>query len=280
MRLLEQKTIILTGAAGGLGQAYAEALMQQGANLVLSDMGCDVEGRGQDPLPVQKLAKELVARGGRAVAYASDITQPGAAEELMDLAMQHYGQIDALICNAGIVRERPFLSTTDADLMDPWQVLVLAPYRLSQAFVRVARQSEKPKSIVLTTSPGAFFGVARQSALATAHAGVVGLTRSMSLELRKYQIRVNAVAPLAKTRMTQDLPLFAGMSTSSLEPNTVAPLTVFLVSDQSEKVSGEIIGIAGSRVYALRISETAGVYCDYSPVDANFLSENWNAIFR
>jgi NAD(P)-dependent dehydrogenase (short-subunit alcohol dehydrogenase family) len=135
-------------------------------------------------------------------------------------------------------------------------------------------------SIVLCTGPSAFFGARGQAAIGAASAGIVALTRSAALELRKHRVRVNAIAPTARTRQTEDLPTFQGIQEGSMSPAHVAPIAVFLASPLAEDVHGEVLGIAGARAYAFRSRETTGAFSDGRPLSVREVRDVWRDITR
>jgi NAD(P)-dependent dehydrogenase (short-subunit alcohol dehydrogenase family) len=257
---LDSKVVIVTGAGRGVGRAEALLLAREGARVVVNDLGCEVDGSGADPSIASAVAQEIAAAGGDAVASHDDVARAGTAEKLVELAYLRWGRLDGVIANAGIARERGILHTEPDDLEAFLGTHVRAAFSITRAAAHAMIDAGEGGSIVLTTSPGAYFGAARRSAASAAAAAVVGLARSAAAELRRHRIRVNALAPTARTRATESLPMFQGISEGSMSAEHVAPVAAFLSSDLAADVFGEVIAVAGARVYAIRARETAGAF--------------------
>lgn len=262
MKLLEDRVVVVTGAGRGIGRAEALLCAGLGARVVVNDCGCDRDGTGADASVAQSTVDAIVAAGGTAVADASDVTTEGAPDRLVELAVARFGRFDGLVHAAGIVREATLLKTPPDDLTRLFDVQVRAAFELTRAAAARLVDARTPGAIVLHTSPNGFFGVARQSALGACSAAVVGLVRSAAVELRRHAVRVNAIAPTARTRITEDMPLFKGIKGDSMTPEHIAPLAAFLLSDLASDVHGEVLGVAGQRHYALLARETTGVFLD------------------
>ena len=277
---LHGKVVLVTGAGRGIGRAEALALAGRGAKVVACDLGCDREGNGSDPEIVEAVVSEIRARGGEAVGAAEDIAAKGTAEHLVELAQSTFGRLDGVVQSAGIVRERTVLNLETEDLDRVLDVHVRGSFALTRAAARAMVDGGQGGSIVLTTGPVAFFGGARLGALAAGAAAVVGLTRSAAVELRRHRIRVNAVAPTARTRATEHLPTFQGIGADSMSPEHVAPVVAFLLSDRGADVSGEVLGVAGGRVYAFRTREATGAFSEGRPFEMEEIASVWNDITR
>jgi len=256
MDSLKHRVILVTGAAGGLGSAVARRLAAHGAKLLLVDAGTDTDGRGADPTRIEALGKELPG----ALVDASNVRDRGAVARLLDRAEAELGPIDGVVHAAGFLRESTVAKCTEDDLMD----VLDGHVRTSFAFVRSASErmirDSRSGSVVLFTSPSAFFGVARQAASAASAAAIAALVRTSALELRKYGVRVNAVAPTARTRLNEDTPMFKSIRPDSMTAEQVAPLVCYLLADEAKEVSGEWLGSAGGRHYALMAREATGAF--------------------
>jgi NAD(P)-dependent dehydrogenase (short-subunit alcohol dehydrogenase family) len=277
---LEGKVVVITGAGRGIGRAEALLAARAGARIVVNDLGCDGEGRGSDRSVADAVVDEIRRDGGRAVASHDDVAADGAAEALVALALEKFGRIDAAVANAGITRERTLLNTEPDDLDAVLAVHVRASFALTRAAARAMVDRGEGGAILLTSGPGAFFGAARRAALSAAAAAVVAIARSAAVELRKHRIRVNALAPTARTRATEHLPTFQGIRADSMSPEHVAPVTGFLLSDLAADVSGEVLGVAGGRVYAFRTKETTGAFVEGRPFEIAEIRAAWNEITR
>ncbi len=265
MGLLDGKVVVVVGGGRGVGRAEALACARAGAAVVVSDLGCDASGEGSDPDVAREVAAAIVEAGGQAVADATDIGRPGGASAVVAQAQRAFGRVDAVIGAAGIVASRTVLKMDDAILDRMIDVHIKGGFALVRAGARAMIDAGHGGTILLHTGAVGFFGAARQSALAATSAAVAGLVRSAAIELRKHGVRVNAIAPTARTRTTEDLPLFQGIAESSMRPEFVAPVAVHLASDAAAEISGEVIGVAGTRLYALGGRETPGRFGDGEP---------------
>jgi len=277
-RLLAGKVVVVTGAAGGIGRAAAEACAREGARLVVSDLGCDREGAGVDAGVIARVASELRASGAEVIEDASDVVT--AATSLVALARDRWGRIDGVVSSAGFVLDRSVLKTDDASLSRALDVHVRAPFALVRAAGAAMVEQKEGGSIVLVAGPAAYFGVRGQAALGAAHAATIALARSASLELRRHEVRVNAVVPTARTRATADLPTFAAIPESAMSPAHVAAMIAFLLSSLAADVSGEAVGVAGARAYAFKTKETAGAFAEGGPADPRWFAEKWRDVTR
>jgi NAD(P)-dependent dehydrogenase (short-subunit alcohol dehydrogenase family) len=279
-RNLEGKVIVVTGAGRGIGRAIALLCASEGARVLAVDLGCDIEGEGSDPSVVASVAAELRARGGEAIGSASDVAAPGAAAAIVEQAIASFGRLDAVIGCAGIAIERSVLKTDEAVLRRVLASHVEGSFALVRAAGQAMVDRKEGGAIVLTTGASAFFGARGHAAMSAASAGIVALVRSSALELRKHRIRVNAIAPTARTRQTEHLPTFQGIQESSMSADHVAPIAAFLASPLAEDVHGEVVGVAGARAYAFRARETTGAFSDGKPLSIREVQASWRDITR
>lgn len=262
MSVLDEKVAVIAGAGGGIGRAVARLFARAGAKLVVNDLGTDIAGQSRDPSVVAELAEELIGLGASVVADASDIASDQGVASVMNLAKTRFGRLDVLVNCAGILREHALLNMRCEDLAAVLDVHVLGTFRLMKAAAALMREGGGGR-IVNTTSQSALQGNTGQSSNSAASAAVVGLTRSAAVELQRYRIYVNAVAPLAKTRQTEALPLF--QKATGLAPEHVAAAYLFLASDAAGTTSGEVLTIAGSRLSALRVGEQNAAFVETGP---------------
>ena len=278
--LLGGRVILITGAANGIGRAVAEACAREGGKLVLCDVGCDREGHGSDPELVARAAAALRATGTDVVLDASDITGDGVPARLCTIAREAFGRLDGVVSCAGVSIERTVGKSDDALVSRVLDVHVRASFSLVRAASAAMIEGKVGGSIVLASGTAAFFGARGQAALGGAQAAIVALARSAALELRRHDVRVNAVVPTAKTRATEDLPTFASIAEGSLSPEHVAALVVFLLSPLAAEVSGEVVGVAGARTYAFRTRESPGAFAEGGPASPRWLAAQWRDVVR
>ena len=229
MGLLDGKVAIVTGAGGGIGRAHALLLAKEGARVIVNDLGGTRDGAGQDNGAASQVVAEIKGAGGEAVPSFDSVSTAEGAQKIVKAGIDAWGKVDILVNNAGILRDKSFLKMDDAMWDSVLAVHLTGTYRVSQAFAKELVKQQSGGRIVNTTSVSGMLGNFGQANYAAAKAGVYGLTRTMSIELQKHRITVNAIAPIAKTRMTDDLPMFQG--TDSLTPEHIAPAILFLSSD-------------------------------------------------
>lgn len=277
-QVLDGKVAVVVGGGRGVGRAHARALAAAGAKVLVNDLGCDLRGEGHDPAVAEAVAAELREAGADAIADDTDVAT-GAAQ-IVSRALEAWGRVDAVVGAAGLALDRTVMKMDDAGLDRMIDVHVKGSFALVRHAARAMIDAGDGGSIVLHTGPAAFFGAARQSALGATSAAIAGLVRSAAIELRKHAIRVNAIAPTARTRSTEKLPLFTGIAPDSMGPEFVAPVAVFLASDHAREVSGEVLGVAGTRYYALHGRETPGWFAEGAPPTPEALAQAWSEVTR
>jgi NAD(P)-dependent dehydrogenase (short-subunit alcohol dehydrogenase family) len=280
MGLLDGKVAIITGSGGGIGRAHALLFAKEGARVVVNDMGGARDGTGNSESAAAKVVQEIEAAGGVAVANFDDVSKAEGAQRIVKAGVDAWGRVDILVNNAGILRDKSFLKMDDAMWDSVVAVHLTGTYRVSQAFAKQLVSQGGGGRIVNTTSVSGMMGNFGQANYAAAKAGIYGLTRTMSIELQKHRITVNALAPIAKTRMTEDLPMFQG--TETLTVDHIAPAALFLASDLCADKTGHVLAVAGSRMYAFKVIETAGKFKDDAAGvwTAQEIAENWDAIVK
>lgn len=256
MGLLDNKVAVITGAGGGIGAATAELLAAEGARVVVNDLGGSRDGSGSDASAAQQVVERIKAAGGTAVDDAHSVASAEGAAAIIQRAVAEFGRLDILINNAGILRDRTLLKLEEADWDAVLDVHLKGTFFCMQAAARQLRAQGDGGSIVNTTSVSGMLGNFGQSNYSAAKAGIYGLTRTASIELQRAQIRVNAVAPIAKTRMTEDLPMFSKVE--SMTPAHVAPVHLFLASDLARDITGQVVSVAGGKLSIYKVVESAG----------------------
>jgi NAD(P)-dependent dehydrogenase (short-subunit alcohol dehydrogenase family) len=257
------KVAIIVGGASGVGRATAEALGRLGCRLVIADLGCAPDGTGHDPDVVADTAQQLEDAGAEVLALALDAAEPASAHQLVEAALARFGRVDLGVYCAGFHHERALLrGDGEAELERVLAVHLFGAMRFTQELARALVAAKSAGSIVLATSAAGFFGSAGHGALAVASGGLVGFVKTAATELRRHKIRVNALVPTARTRLTEQLPLFASIRAESLTPGHVAQGICHLLSEAAADVLGEVIGVAGGRIYAFRHAETSGAFLE------------------
>jgi NAD(P)-dependent dehydrogenase (short-subunit alcohol dehydrogenase family) len=279
MGLLDGKVAAVTGAGGGIGRAEALLFAAEGARVVVNDLGSARDGEGSDKSPAQKVVDEIVAAGGQAVANHASVADPQGAQSIVDSAVEAFGRIDVVVNNAGILRDKTLLKTSEAMWDQVIDVHLKGCFLVAQAAARQMVKQGDGGRIVNTTSVSGMRGNFGQSNYAAAKAGVYGLTRTAAIELQKHRITVNALAPIAKTRMTEDLPMFDGVDT--LGPEHIAPAALFLASDLCEDRTGHVLAVSGNRMYCFKVVEGQGRYKDEGQGwTAQEIAEHWDSIVK
>jgi len=280
MGLLDDKVCIVTGAGGGIGRAHALLFAKEGAKLVVNDVGGARDGSSDGPNPADAVVEEIRAAGGKAVANHDNVATAEGAASLIGSAVNAFGRVDVLVNNAGILRDKSFLKMDEAMWDAVVAVHLKGTFLCSQTFARQVVTQGTGGRIVNTTSVSGMLGNFGQANYSSAKAGIYGLTRTMSIELQKHRVTVNAIAPIAKTRMTEDLPMFQGVDTLTAEH--IAPAALFLGSDLCGDRTGHVLAIAGARVYAFKVVETAGRFkeADNGVWTAQEIGDSWDAIVK
>jgi NAD(P)-dependent dehydrogenase (short-subunit alcohol dehydrogenase family) len=249
------KVAIITGAGGGLGREHALELARRGARIVVNDLGGSVNGNGGDVGPAQAVVQEIVALGGEAVADTNTVATPEGGAAIVKSAVDAFGTVDIVVNNAGILRDKSFHNLDQAMIEAVIQVHLLGAFYVTQPAYRIMREKGYGR-IVSTSSNSGILGNFGQSNYGAAKMGLVGLTRVLAIEGRKHNIKANAIAPVALTRMTEDM---FGDVGQALDPGLVSPLVAYLSSEACE-VSGEVYSAAGGIISRFFIGLTPGYY--------------------
>ncbi len=257
--LCEGRVCIVTGAGRGIGREHSLLLAAQGAKVVVNDLGGSMDGEGAEAGPAQQVVDEIEAAGGEAVANTDDISDWGGAEKLVQQAVDSFGRLDVLVNNAGILRDRMLANMTEAE----WDAVIkvhlkgtAGPSHFAAAYWRDRSKAgdEVDARIINTTSPSGIYGNMGQTNYGAAKAGIASFTIIASLELARYGVTVNAIAPAALTRMTEGLGM--GQATDEqkeqMAPKWIAPLITWLASPESKDVTGRVFDISGR---AISVSE-------------------------
>ena len=257
MGLFDKKVVIVTGSGNGLGRSHALAFAKEGAKVVVNDLGGDRSGGGKGNMAADKVVEEIKAAGGDAVANYDSVSTVEGADRILWSALAKYGRVDVLVNNAGILRDKTMLNMSQAEFDLVIDVHLKGTYFCTQAVARQMKVQGGGGRIINTTSLSGLLGNFGQANYSAAKAGIYGLTRTASMELQKIGITVNAIAPVALTRMTEDLPMVA-QAGEGLAPERVTPMVLFLASDHAKDVTGRIFGCQGGRFFEYRMEQSNG----------------------
>ncbi len=258
MGLLDNKVILVTGAGNGIGREHAMACAAEGAKIVVNDLGGTMDGSGSDDAAASKVANEIKAAGGEAIANFDSVTDSEGCARMVKAAMDTWGRLDGIVNNAGILRDVTFKKMEKSQ----WDLVVdvhlngtknVTEAALSALFETAEKHGHC--AIINTTSYSGMIGNFGQSNYAAAKAGIYGFTRVLSMELRKYGITANCLAPIAKTRMTDSIEMVEDEWT----PAQISPVVVFLASELSKGVTGRVFGIQGQRIHVYEVQMNDGV---------------------
>lgn len=249
--------------------------------MVVNDVGVTRDGSSGDPsAAAERVVEEIRSLGGKAASNRDDVATAAGATAIVKSAVDAFGRVDVLVNNAGILRDKSFLKMDETMWDTVLAVHLKGAFLCSQVFAKQVLSQGGGGRIVNTTSVSGMLGNFGQANYAAAKAGVYGLTRTMSIELQKHRITVNAIAPIAKTRMTEDLPMFHDVDT--MTPDHIAPAALFLASDLCADRTGHVLAVAGARVYAFKVVESAGRFkeVDDGVWTAQEIAEHWDAITK
>jgi NAD(P)-dependent dehydrogenase (short-subunit alcohol dehydrogenase family) len=280
MGLLDGKVAIVTGAGGGLGRAYAKLFAKEGAAVVVNDFGGARDGTAAGTSPMaQAVVDEIIADGGRAAANGADVSTMEGGASILKSALDNWGQVDILVNNAGILRDKTFANTTEADWDMVVKVHLKGTYCVTWPVWNWMKDNSKPGVIVMTSSTSGLYGNFGQSNYGAAKAGIYGFMRVLSIEGRKYGIRVWGLAPGAFTRMTSDLPGRKDREPDPLSlPEAIAPGVLYMVSDLSGDQTGKVLGVSSRGVREIKMLQTDG-FKPTAPWSAQDLAEHAGEVF-
>ena len=266
------KVVIITGAGGGLGRQHALLLASRGALVVINDLGGAIDGSGSDKGAAEHVVDEIKAAGGEAVADTNSVATPEGGAAIVQTAIDAYGKVDVVINNAGILRDKSFHNMTP-DLLNPvLDVHLKGAFYVTQPAWVVMREQGYGR-IISTSSAAGVFGNFGQTNYGAAKMGLVGFTRVLAAEGAKYNIKANAIAPLALTRMTENL--MGGAFGDKLAPGLVSPLVAYLAHEDCP-VSGQLFSVGGGRVAHVFIAETQGYFKEDLALED--VRDNWETI--
>jgi NAD(P)-dependent dehydrogenase (short-subunit alcohol dehydrogenase family) len=252
--IVDGKVAIVTGAGRGIGRGIALLMAQQGARVVVCDIGASLEGAGTDAGPAHAVVDEIKNAGGQAIVSTLSISDPGNGDKIVQAALDAFGRVDILVNNAGILRDRIFHRMSWSDWSDVINVHLNGSFIMSRACATHFREQNSGAYVHMTSTSG-LVGNFGQANYAAAKMGIVGLSRGIALDMARFNVRSNCVSPFAWTRMVQSIPTEDEKEKARVErasqvtPEKVAPLVVYLASDQADGITGQILSARNNEIY-------------------------------
>ena len=248
------KVAIVTGGGRGIGRGIALLLAQEGARVVVCDVGASLQGAGTDAQPAQAVVDEIRNAGGAAIASTLSISEPGNGDKIVKAALDAFGRVDILVNNAGILRDRIFHRMSWSDWSDVINVHLNGSFSMSRACATPFREQNSGSYVHMTSTSG-LIGNFGQANYMAAKLGIVGLSRGIALDMARFNVRSNCVSPFGWTRMVQSIPAETEAEkarvarASQMSPDKVAPLVVYLASDAASGISGQILSARNNEIY-------------------------------
>jgi len=273
LKPLEGRSVIVTGAGGGIGRDFALAMAAAGARVVVNDIGTSVKGEGRDAGPAQKVVDEIRAAGGTAVANTDSVAEWESANKIINSAFEAFGRLDVVVNNAGILRDRFFFNLSP----DDWRAVIDVHLNGSFYVSRAAAphfKSQQSGCYVHMTSTSGLIGNLGQANYAAAKLGIAGLSKSIALDMAKYNVRSNCISPFAWSRMIGSIPTETPDQQArveklkSMETAKIAPHAVFLASDEAKGVTGQIFAVRANEIFLMSQSR---------PLRSVHRAEGWTA---
>jgi NAD(P)-dependent dehydrogenase (short-subunit alcohol dehydrogenase family) len=273
MGCMQGKVAIVTGGARGVGRCIALQMASAGAAVVVNDLGSSIEGQGHDISPAEQVVEEIERAGGRAIANAESVTNWDRAQSIVESAVRAFGRIDAVVNNAGNLRDVLFHKMTEEEFDSVVAVHLKGSFNVSRAAAPYFKQQSSGAYVHMTSTSGLIgnFGQANYSA---AKLGIVGLSKSIALDMQRFNVRSNAIAPFAWTRMVGSIPADTAEQAKRVEglkklvPEKIAPFVIALTSDAGANVTGQIFGVRNNEIYLFsqpRLLRTAHTSDGWTP---------------
>src|ERR1700674_4589734 len=252
--IVDGKVAIVTGAGRGIGRAVSLLLAGEGAKVLVSDRGAGLDGGGADAGPAQQVVEEIKTKGGEAAANTLSISQPESADKIVQAALDAFGRVDILVNNAGILRDRIFHKMSWSDWKDVIDVHLHGSFNMSRAVAGHFREQNSGSMVHMTSTSG-LIGNFGQANYMAAKMALVGLSRSIALDMERFNVRSNCIAPFAWSRMIGSIPTESEEEKRRVEklqqmtPEKIAPLVVYLASDRAKGISGQIFSVRNNEVF-------------------------------
>jgi NAD(P)-dependent dehydrogenase (short-subunit alcohol dehydrogenase family) len=254
--MMEGKVVIVTGAGGGIGRDIALAMAREGAKVVVNDVGASVSGEGNDVGPAQQVVDEIRAAGGAATANTDSVADASAAARIVTTALDAYGRLDAVINNAGILRDRFFHKMSVEEFDAVIKVHLYGSYFVSRAAANHFKEQQSGAFVHMTSTSG-LIGNFGQANYAAAKLGIMALSKSIALDMQKFNVRSNCIAPFAWSRMIGSIPTETDAEKARVErmkqmtPAKIAPLAVALASDQGPATTGQVFAVRNNEIFLM-----------------------------
>ncbi|MDR5814160.1 MULTISPECIES: SDR family oxidoreductase [unclassified Caballeronia] len=255
-RTMEGKVVIVSGAGGGIGRDIALLMARYGARVVVNDIGASLEGTGRDSSPGERVVEEIRAAGGEAVSNIDSVADSGAGARIVEQALDAFGRIDCVVNNAGILRDRFFHKMSDDEWDAVLKVHLYGSFNLSRAAANRFKEQESGAFVHMTSTSG-LIGNLAQANYNAAKMGIAGLSKSIALDLGKFNVRSNCIAPFAWSRMVSSIPTDTPEQAARVEkikqmtPAKIAPLAVYLASDAARDVNGQIFTVRNNEIFLM-----------------------------
>ena len=266
------KVAIVTGGGRGIGRAIALLLAQEGARVVVCDIGANLQGAGTDAGPAQDVVDEIRKSGGEAIASTLSIAEPRNADTIVQAALEAFGRVDILVNNAGILRDVIFHKMSWSDWSDVIAVHLHGAFNMSRACAAHFREQNSGAFVHMTSTSG-LIGNFGQANYMAAKLGIMGLSRGIALDMQRFKVRSNCIAPFAWTRMIDSIPVESEEDKrrvarfQEMTPEKIAPLVVYLASDRAEGISGQIFAVRNNEVF---------LFNQPRPIRSLHRSDGWN----
>ncbi|RQR22034.1 SDR family NAD(P)-dependent oxidoreductase [Burkholderia sp. Bp9143] len=271
MNLLAEKVIVVTGAGAGVGKAIAVEAARQGAKVIVNDLGVNIDGSGASNGPAQQTVDEIIAAGGSASANTDSVADWGAAQKIIQQALDLYGRIDGVVNNAGNLRDIIFHKMSEEEFDSVINVHLKGSWNISRAAAPHFKQQESGAMVHMTSTSG-LIGNFGQVNYCAAKMGIVGMSKAISLDMERFKVRSNCIAPFAFTRMVGTIPTDTPEGEARMKINMrleaakIAPFTLALLSDGAKHVTGQIFGVRNNEVY---------LFSQPRPIRSAHASEGW-----